>query len=214
MLNCIYLLAITAEAMTGALVAGRRKFDMFGVLVIAFVTALGGGTVRDIFLGHFPVAWTQHPAYLYLVLCAGLLTMLIAPYLRHLQTIFLVLDAMGLMAFTLIGCNVALTMAYRVPVVMMAGLATGIVGGILRDVLCNRVPIVFRHEMYASVSLLTAGLFLLLRSAGVDTDLNTAMSFMAGLSLRLTAIWRGWRLPVFALAQRSNAGGKRGALHD
>ncbi|MBN3854958.1 trimeric intracellular cation channel family protein [Paraburkholderia sp. Ac-20340] len=214
MLNCIYLLAITAEAMTGALAAGRRKFDMFGVLVIAFVTALGGGTVRDIFLGHFPVAWTQHPAYLYLVLCAGLLTMLIAPYLRHLQTIFLVLDAMGLMAFTLIGCNVALTMEYRVPVVMMAGLATGIVGGILRDVLCNRVPIVFRHEMYASVSLLTAGLFLLLRSAGVDTDLNTAMSFMAGLSLRLTAIWRGWRLPVFALAQRSNAGGKRGALHD
>ncbi len=193
MLNYIYLLAITAEAMTGALAAGRRKFDVFdvfGVLVIAFVTALGGGTVRDIFLGHFPVAWTQHPAYLYLVLCAGLLTMLIAPYLRHLQTIFLVLDAMGLMAFTLIGCNVALTMEYRVPVVMMAGLATGIVGGILRDVLCNRVPIVFRHEMYASVSLLTAGLFLLLRSAGVDTDLNTAMSFMAGLSLRLTALAR------------------------
>ncbi|MBB3258163.1 putative membrane protein YeiH [Paraburkholderia bannensis] len=197
MLNLIYLVAITAEAMTGALAARRRNLDVFGVLVIAFVTALGGGTVRDIFLGHFPVAWTQHPGYLYLVLSAGLLTTLIAPFLRHLREIFLVLDAMGLMAFTLIGCNVGLTMGYEVPVVMMAGMMTGVFGGVLRDVLCNRVPVVFQRELYASVSLLAGGLFLLLRAAGVDQDVDTAVSFVLGLTLRLIAIWRGWRLPAF-----------------
>jgi uncharacterized membrane protein YeiH len=197
MLNLIYLVAITAEAMTGALAARRRNLDVFGVLVIAFVTALGGGTLRDIFLGHFPVAWTQHPGYLYLVLSAGLLTTLIAPFLRHLREIFLVLDAMGLMAFTLIGCNVGLTMGYPVPVVMISGMMTGVFGGVLRDVLCNRVPVVFQRELYASVSLLAGGLFLLLRAAGVDQDVNTAVSFVLGLTLRLIAIWRGWRLPAF-----------------
>ncbi|HEV3429165.1 MAG TPA: trimeric intracellular cation channel family protein [Paraburkholderia sp.] len=216
MLNLIYLVAITAEAMTGALAARRRNMDVFGVLVIAFVTALGGGTVRDIFLGHFPVAWTQHPGYLYLVLSAGLLTMLTAPFLRHLREIFLVLDAMGLMAFTLIGCNVALTMGYAVPVVMIAGMLTGVFGGVLRDVLCNRVPVVFQRELYASVSLAAGGLFLLLRAADVDPDLSTAVSFSLGLALRLVAIWRGWRLPTSAQSEAIKVGreDRHGALHE
>ncbi|MGB2131106.1 MAG: trimeric intracellular cation channel family protein, partial [Marinobacterium sp.] len=74
MLLYIYLIAITAEAMSGALAAGRRNMDIFGVCVIAFITALGGGTIRDILLGHFPVSWTQHPEYIYLTVSAGLLT--------------------------------------------------------------------------------------------------------------------------------------------
>ncbi|MCO6418193.1 trimeric intracellular cation channel family protein [Siccirubricoccus sp. KC 17139] len=201
-LAAIYLVAIAAEAMSGALAAGRRRMDVFGVAVIAFVTALGGGTIRDLILGRFPIGWTQHPEYVYLVISAGLLTTLVAPFLHNLKRVFLVLDAMGLVAFSLIGCSVALEMAYPIVVVIMAGMITGICGGILRDVLCNQVPVVFRRELYASVSLAVCALFLGLRALGLDTDLNTAISFAAGLTLRLLAIWGGWRLPIFSYQER------------
>jgi uncharacterized membrane protein YeiH len=200
-LTIIYVVAITAEAMSGALAAGRRNMDIFGVAVIAFVTALGGGTIRDLILGHFPIGWTQHPAYIYLVISAGLLTTVLASYMQHLKRVFLVLDAMGLIAFSLIGCNVALGMNYLTVVVIMSGMITGICGGVLRDVLCNQVPVVFQRELYASVSLAVCTLFLGLRALGVDTDLNTAISFTAGLTLRLLAIWGSWRLPTFSYQQ-------------
>ena len=198
MLLYIYLIAITAEAMSGALAAGRRNMDLFGVSLIAFLTALGGGTVRDVMLGNFPLGWTQHPSYIYLTIGAGLSTMLIAKIMHRLHRLFLVLDAMGLIAFTIIGCNVALGLDYSLPVVVMSGITTGIFGGILRDVLCNRTPQVLRHELYASVSLLVALLYLLLRHLGVDENINMLASFVVGLSIRLSAIHWRWSLPVFS----------------
>lgn len=202
MLITIYLIAITAEAMSGALAAGRRNMDIFGVAVIAFVTALGGGTIRDMVLGHFPIGWTQHPGYIYLVISAGLFTTIIARFMHHLKRLFLVLDALGLIAFSLIGCEVALGMGYATVVVIMAGMMTGIFGGILRDVLCNQVPVVFRHELYASVSLAVCILYLVLRHLGMPMEVNTLVSFAAGLTFRLLAIWRGWRLPTFSYQKR------------
>lgn len=201
-LTVVYLIAITAEAMSGALAAGRRDMDIFGVAVIAFVTALGGGTIRDVTLGRFPIGWTQRPDFVYIVLTAGLLTPLLASFLHNLKRVFLVLDAMGLVAFSLIGCSVALGMDYPTVVVVMSGMITGICGGILRDVLCTEVPVVFRRELYASVSLAVCGLFLGLRALGLDTDINTAVSFVAGLTLRLLAIRGGWRLPTFSYRDR------------
>ena len=202
MLTTIYVVAITAEGMSGALAAGRRNMDIFGVAFIAFVTALGGGTIRDMVLGHFPIGWTQHPPYIYLVISAGLLTTVLARFMHHLKTVFLVLDALGLIAFSLIGCEVGLSMGYAPVVVIMAGMITGIFGGILRDVLCNQVPVVFRQELYASVSLAVCGLYLILRDQGLGTELNTLISFALGLALRLAAIWRGWQLPTFSYRQR------------
>jgi len=198
----IYLVAITAEAMSGALAAGRRNMDIFGVAVIAFVTALGGGTIRDMVLGHYPIGWTQHPEYVYLVISAGLLTTLIARHLLRLKQLFLLLDAMGLIAFSLIGCNVALELKYPLVVVIISGMLTGISGGILRDVLCNQVPVVFRRELYASVSLAVCVLFLVLQHFAVATGVSTAVCFGGGLALRLAAIRFKWRLPTFSYQQR------------
>ncbi|WP_424219932.1 trimeric intracellular cation channel family protein [Azovibrio sp.] len=202
MLPLIYLIAITAEAMSGALAAGRRDMDFFGVAVIAFVTALGGGTIRDVVLGHYPIGWTQHPEYVYLVIAAGLATTLLAHFMHHMKSIFLMLDALGLVAFSLIGCNVALPLDYPVVVVIMAGMITGICGGILRDVLCNQVPVVFCRELYASVSLLVCALFLVLRHLGVDADLTTVICFAAGFAFRMLALRFGWKLPTFSYQQR------------
>lgn len=200
MLLYVYLIAITAEAMSGALAAGRRNMDMFGVALIAFITALGGGTVRDMLLGNYPVSWTQHPSYIYLTIGAGLFTMVIARFMHHLHRLFLVLDAMGLIAFTVIGCDVALKLGYPTPVVIMAGITTGIFGGILRDILCNRTPMVLMKELYASVSLLVALLYLGLMQLGIDHDINLIASFTIGLIVRLAAIRWSWSLPIFSYA--------------
>ena len=202
MLTVVYLVAIVAEAMSGALAAGRRNMDIFGVAVIAFVTALGGGTVRDLILGNFPIGWTQHPAYIALVITAGLSTVLMASHMHRLRRLFLVLDAMGLVAFSLIGCDIALRLGYGLPVVVMAGMITGICGGVLRDVLCNQLPMVFQRELYASVSLVVCCLFLGLRALDVPDALGTTLSFAVGLTLRMLAIWRSWKLPTFSYQQR------------
>lgn len=198
MLNYIFMIAITAEAMSGALAAGRRNMDIFGVALIAFITALGGGTVRDMLLGNFPVIWTQHPIYIYLTISAGLLTIYIARYMRHLHKLFLITDAMGLVAFTVIGCNVAIDLDYPTVVVVMAGITTGIFGGILRDIMCNRTPMVLLKELYASVSLIVALFYVSLRALEINHDINLLASFSLGLSLRLAAIRWSWSLPVFS----------------
>ena len=202
MLLYIYVIAITAEAMSGALAAGRRNMDMFGVALIAFVTALGGGTVRDILLGNYPISWTQHPVYIYTVIAAGLLTVVLTRVMRHLKNLFLVLDAIGLIAFTIIGCDVALSLSYQTPVVVMAGITTGIFGGILRDILCGKTPMVLRKELYACVSLGVAILYLSLRELGVDHEINMLASFSSGLALRLSAIRWQLSLPVFSYVER------------
>lgn len=198
MLTSVYLIAITAEAMSGALAAGRRNMDLFGVAVIAFLTALGGGTVRDILLGNFPVTWTQHPGYIYLTITGGLVTIVIARFMRHLHQLFLVLDAVGLVAFTVIGCNVALKLGYATPVIVMSGITTGIFGGILRDIMCNRTPQVLRHELYASVSLVVALAYLALLREGVDEDITLLAAFSLGLLMRMCAICWRVSLPVFS----------------
>jgi uncharacterized membrane protein YeiH len=202
LLLVIYLIAITTEAMSGALAAGRRNMDIFGVAVIAFVTALGGGTIRDVVLGNYPIGWTQHPEYVYLVILAGLATILLARFMHHMKSIFLMLDAMGLVAFSLIGCNVALQLEYPVVVIIMAGMITGICGGILRDVLCNQLPVIFCRELYASVSLFVCILFLAMRSLGVDADLNTLLCFVLGFGFRMLALRFSWKLPTFSYQQR------------
>lgn len=202
LLLAIYLIAITTEAMSGALAAGRRNMDIFGVAVIAFVTALGGGTIRDVVLGNFPIGWTQHPEYVYLVILAGVMTTVLARFMHHMKSVFLALDAMGLVAFSLIGCNVALQFDYPLVVVIMAGMLTGISGGILRDVLCNQVPVVFCRELYASVSLFVCALFLISKSLGVNAEVNTAVCFILGFSFRMLALHFSWKLPTFSYQQR------------
>jgi uncharacterized membrane protein YeiH len=197
MLTLTYLIAITAEAMTGALAAGRRNMDLFGVSLVAFLTALGGGTVRDILLGNFPVTWTQHPQYIYLTIGAGLCTIFIAKVVHKLQQLFLVLDAIGLVTFTLIGCNVGQTLGYEPAVVVIAGIITGIFGGILRDLLCNRPPEILHKELYASVALLVALMYLQMQQMGINEDTTLLASFSVGLLLRMSALKWSWQLPTF-----------------
>lgn len=193
----LYLIGITAEAMTGALAAGRLRMDLFGVVMIATVTAFGGGSIRDILLGHYPLTWVAHPEYLLLTTSAALLTIWIAPLMSRLRMLFLMLDALGLVAFTIIGVKVAQSMGLGMPVAVLAGLITGIFGGVIRDLLCNRVPLVFQKELYAVVSLGSACLFLVLQQMAWPAWLITLLTLAAGFTVRMLAIRYQWHLPRF-----------------
>ena len=197
MLLFLYLIAITAEAMTGALSAGRRGMDWFGVVLIACVTALGGGSVRDVLLGHYPLTWVKHPEYLVLTSFAALLTIFIAPLMRRLRSLFLVLDALGLVAFTLIGCMTALDMGHGFLVASISGVITGVFGGILRDIFCNDIPLVFRRELYASVSFAAAWFYLGCVQFQVPAEQAMLLTLFGGLLLRLLAIRFHWEMPKF-----------------
>ncbi|MBU1304728.1 MAG: trimeric intracellular cation channel family protein [Alphaproteobacteria bacterium] len=197
MLSVIFYIAVTVEAMTAALAAGRRRMDWFGVCVLACVTALGGGSARDIILGHYPLSWVANPWLLLLACSAAIFTIVIARVVHRLRWPFLLLDALGLVVFSIIGCNVALEMGQQPIIVVVAGMITGIVGGILRDVLCNDVPLVFSGELYATVSAVTGTLYLVGLTWGWPHDLVIAGAMAVGFSLRVTAILLKWEMPRF-----------------
>src|SRR5690606_7492383 len=197
MLLTLYLIAITAEAMTAALAAGRRDMDWIGVCIIACVTALGGGTLRDVVLGHYPVTWVVHPEYLWITAGAALLTALIAPVMRRLRSLFLWLDALGLVVFTVIGCQVALDLDLPITVVLISGMITGCAGGMVRDILCNDIPLLLRKELYASVSVLTGALFIGAQHLGVGLNVSMVVSMLIGLALRMLALRFNWQMPKF-----------------
>ena len=197
LLTVIYIIAITAEAMTGALSAGRRSMDWFGVVLIACVTALGGGSVRDVLLGHYPLTWVKHPEYLVLTCAAAFFTIVIAKWMRQLRDVFLVLDALGLSGFTIIGWQIALAMGHGFVVSAVAGVLTGVSGGILRDILCNDVPLIFRRELYASISFVSVICYWVCLEIGLPHDLTVIFTLIFGFSLRLIAIYFGLEMPKF-----------------
>lgn len=197
LLHWLSLVALTAQAMTAALAAGRRSMDWAGVAMLGCITALGGGTLRDVLLGHYPLAWVANPWLLGLTAIAAFLTILIARLVHRLNTAFLVLDAIGLVIFTMIGCDVAYQMNASLPIVIVAGMITGCAGGVLRDILCNDVPLLFRSELYASVSVVTGLFYSLSFALKVNEELWTALTFVLGLSFRLLAIRYKWEMPKF-----------------
>jgi uncharacterized membrane protein YeiH len=196
-LHWLSLVALAAQAMTAALAAGRRSMDWAGVCMLGCITALGGGTIRDVLLGHYPLVWVEQPWLLGLTVIAALITIPIARAVHRLNAAFLVLDAIGLVVFTMAGCDVAWQMNASLPIVIVAGMVTGCAGGVLRDILCNEVPLLFRSELYASVSVVTGLFYATAFGLKLNAELWTALTFVLGITFRLLAIRYKWEMPKF-----------------
>ncbi|AUH71621.1 trimeric intracellular cation channel family protein [Legionella sainthelensi] len=197
LLHYLFIIGICVEAITGALAAGRKKMDFFGVMLIASIAALGGGTVRDTLFNTYPLTWVIHPEYLiYTSLCA-FLTIFIAHSLIRIIKIFLILDALGLSTFVIIGTQKALHHGLSPSIAIISGMITGICGGMLRDILCNDIPLVLRKELYAVIALAGALLFITLEYFNIPENINVIITFASIFAARLLAIFFHIEIPVF-----------------
>ncbi|MCG7497631.1 TRIC cation channel family protein [Vibrio sp. Of7-15] len=187
-------------AISGVLLAGRLKMDPFGVIVLASVTAIGGGTIRDMALGATPVFWIVDPAYLWVIFTTCIITMLVVRRPKRLPWFVLpVSDAIGLAVFVVIGVEKALAYGATPMVAVIMGVITGCGGGIIRDVLAREVPMVLRSEVYATACILGGIVFTIALHYQLDSNIATLMSVATTLIIRLGAIRWHLSLPTFAL---------------
>ncbi|BCN93319.1 membrane protein [Thiomicrorhabdus immobilis] len=195
-LHYLDLLGTVVFAITGLLAARRKQLDLFGAIVIAMVTAIGGGTLRDLIID-VPVFWTQQDIYIYIVVISALFLFFFARFKRLPVKLLLFLDALGLAVFTVIGTQKAMALGFSDPIAIMTGIMTGVVGGIIRDVLVGEVPLVFRKEIYATASFTGASIFLLMEQIGFAIDTAVIVSIVITLLMRVWAIMYNIELPVF-----------------
>jgi uncharacterized membrane protein YeiH len=196
------LLGVGVAAASGAIAAGRKSLDWMGVLVIALVTAIGGGTVRDLLLDRHPIFWMRDPVYLGVT---GLAAAVILVYVRRFsppERMLLVIDAFSLAYFSINGAQIALQFDHPGAIAVVMGAITGTAGGILRDVLCNEIPLIFRRgELYATAAIAGICAYLALRHLGVSNDFASPLGIALIVLLRLAAMSWGLRLPVFTLPE-------------
>lgn len=188
---------VAVFAVSGALIAGRNHFDIFGVIVIALIASLGGGTLRDIILDAHPVVWIGNTSFLLVGILAALITFLAARLYSIPLKMLEFCDAIGLAFFTMAGIQKTLALGHSPEIALLMGLITGVAGGILRDVVCNESPLIFHKEIYATAAIAGGGLFLGLLKFGISTDMAITAGMFAVLILRLTGIFCGLSLPAF-----------------
>lgn len=184
----IDILGTIAFAVSGAFMAMDKKLDPFGVLVIAFVTAIGGGTLRDILIGNLPVSWLQNSTTSIVILISAILTMLLGKYLKHFSTTLFLFDALGLGLFTIVGIKLGLAQGFSIGICIALGTITACFGGVVRDVLLNNIPLLFRKEIYALACIMGGGLFFILKFLNLNIELVNIISIISIFTIRLLAV--------------------------
>lgn len=193
----LLIFGICVEAISGAIAAGRKNMDFFGVILIACVAALGGGTLRDVLFDTYPVSWVNHPEYLVYTSVCAFSTIFIARYFSRIMTLFLIFDAIGLASFVIGGVQKSLADGLTPSIAVLSGMISGICGGMLRDILCNDIPLVLRKELYAIIALGGALLFITLNHFHVADILNVAITLLAIFTARILAITFHIEIPKF-----------------
>ncbi|WP_445681284.1 trimeric intracellular cation channel family protein [Radicibacter daui] len=184
-------------AITGALVASRKQMDISGFALLGAVTGIGGGTLRDLLLGKLPVFWISQPAYLVVCVIAAAITFFIAHVPESRLKLLMLLDAVGLSLFAVVGAQKGLAAGVGPIIAITMGVMTATFGGIIRDVLGGESPVVLRREIYISAALAGSAIYVLGDIAGLPLELATVTGFVATLTLRLAAMHWHWSLPVY-----------------
>ncbi len=204
MMHWLDLLGVAVFAISGTLQAARRRLDPFGALVLAVVTAIGGGTLRDLLLDQRPIFWISAPDYLLVIALATALTIIVGRWYAPPSQILAVADAAGLALFTISGTEIASRAGVHPAIAVTMGAITGCAGGLLRDILCAQLPLLLHRDIYATAALAGATTYLLLVAAGIHEQAATLLAMAATFGLRLIAIRRDLHLPpVIIREQRS-----------
>lgn len=191
----IDILGTVAFAISGVLVAMEKRLDLFGVLIIAFVTAIGGGTLRDLLIGNTPVIWMRDLTYVTTIFITVILGIIFVNQLKYLRRSLFLFDTIGIGLYTLIGIEKGLQ-AELSPVMCIAlGTMTASFGGVIRDMLCNEIPVIFRKEIYATACILGGASYFLFRELPLNENYAYLAAIIVVIGLRLVAVKFGISLP-------------------
>lgn len=197
LLYTLDLAGVAVFAASGVLATRDRNLDVFGVLIVATFTAIGGGTLRDLLLNRHPIFWVADYWYLITILLAVLVTFIYLSRWPPPGKLFLVADAFGMAFFAMSGAQLALDVGHSAPIVIIMGVMTGVMGGMLRDVITARVPLILQKEIYATAAVAGVVVYLSLRSLSVPGTFAFAIGVAVVAALRLVAIRWGLNLPSF-----------------
>ncbi len=193
----IDLLGVAVFAISGVLAAGRKGLDVLGVSVVAVVTAIGGGTIRDLLLDRHPVFWINDPTYLWVILGASALTLAALRFWLASEPALLIADAFGLAFFTISGVQIALQARQPAVIAVLMGTITGVAGGMLRDVLTGEIPLILRPgRLYATAAIVGAVVFVVLGKSSLGPEAAALLGMAVAAGLRLVAIAYGLKLPT------------------
>lgn len=197
-MNLIYFLDILgtfAFAVSGALFASDKKFDLFGVVIIAFVTAVGGGMIRDVLINAHPINWIGDLNYVWVILSAVVFTFLFKSKIAPLSKTLFLFDTVGISVFTLLGLQKALDVNLHPFVALIMGMISAVFGGVLRDVLTNRVPLIFEKEIYASACLAGGIIYFITGSFHLPDSLQFGIAASVIIIIRILAVKFHLQLP-------------------
>jgi uncharacterized membrane protein YeiH len=196
------LFGTMAFAVTGAIKAVEHRLDIFGVIVLAAITGLAGGIIRDVLLGRIPPSGVSELSYVSIAIVTAVSVFYLYPKFKSQMSLFLTFDAVGLGVFTIIGATIALdAYGFNVLLMVFAGMITAIGGGVIRDALVNETPLVFRKELYASISFVGVLLYILLIYEGVSLEISSIICIIFVTVFRIMAIHYKWNLPVRGTGQ-------------
>ncbi|MBC5839142.1 trimeric intracellular cation channel family protein [Flavobacterium muglaense] len=197
MFHLLDIIGTLAFAMSGALTAMSKKMDAFGVFIIAFVTAVGGGTLRDVLIGRTPVGWMLDLEYVYVIAAAFVLAIVFRKKFDRLRTSLFLFDTIGLGVFTLIGLEKGIGVGLHPMICIALGTMTACFGGVIRDILCTEIPVIFRKEIYATICILGGIVFFALKKFNLNDDVLYLITSSVIISFRLMAVKFKWYLPTF-----------------
>ncbi len=192
----ISVLGTIAFSISGALTAMNKKFDTFGILIIAFATAVGGGSLRDVFVSNQAVFWLLHPQYMYYILIGTVIAIIFRKYLGYLRKTLLIFDTLGLAFYTIIGVEVGIQNELSGISSVALGTITGVFGGIIRDILVNDIPVIFQKEVYAIISIFGATIYFLIHRFLGNNPYLQLIPISLIILLRLLAVTYKVSLPL------------------
>jgi len=185
----IDILGVIAFAISGVLVAMDKKLDLFGVFIIAFVTGVGGGTLRDLLIGNTPVLWMQQPFYIYTVIVTVIFSIMFRDKLKYLRTSLFLFDTIGIGLYTMVGIEKGLNIGLLPIMCISLGTITACFGGVIRDILCNEIPVIFsRKEIYATACIAGGVSYFLIRKLPLDNAYAYVAAILIIIGIRILAV--------------------------
>lgn len=188
MFYTIDILGTIAFAISGVLVALDKKMDPFGILIIAFVTSIGGGTLRDVLIGQTPVGWMKDMTFVYVISAATVFAIIFKSKIDYLRTSLFLFDTIGIGLYTVVGVEKGISAELHPIICIALGTMSACFGGVIRDILCNEIPVIFRKEVYATACILGGFSYFLIRKLPIENDIVFILAGVVVIITRIIAV--------------------------